>query len=267
MDDCWDGAYTCQKREQRFPGFIDVARNYTIEYTGTPPKKQKFTLYGDTLTQGTLLTIPYPDAGAYKIYKEDGSLAIPTDWDHSIETWAVPTGRYCGENRYVGVENFLQFWLEPGCTLYVYPRDAIMLAIRLEWTLKEFFEADAMGRFIDRMAAALGIHKADLKVVQVYEGSVIIEFQVLAPEDDPNPKQTLERLEMTFKEKAPLFGDSLGAPIMQIVTSAGEIIAMKGFEDYTALRENKHFVDLIEDFKRQRDANKNMWEALDDMKD
>jgi len=37
------------------------------------------------------------------------------------------------------------------------------------------------------MAAALGIHKADLKVVQVYEGSVIVDFQVFAPDDDPNP--------------------------------------------------------------------------------
>jgi len=40
-----------------------------------------------------------------------------------------------------------------------------MLAIRLEWTTKEFFEADGVAKFTDRMAAVLGIHKADLKVV------------------------------------------------------------------------------------------------------
>ena len=112
-----------------------------------------------------LLKIRYPDAGAYKIYTETHELAIPTDWDHTTETWAVPTGKYCGENRYVGVKNFLDFWIEPGCTLYIRPRDAIMLAIRLEWTLKEFFQEDAIGKFTDRMAAVLGIHRADLKVV------------------------------------------------------------------------------------------------------
>jgi len=85
--------------------------------------------------------------------------------------------------------------MEPGCTLYVYPRDAIMLAIRLEWTLEEFFQADGISVFIDRMAAALGIHKADMKVVQVYEGSVIIEFEVMAPEDDTNPTKTLMDIE------------------------------------------------------------------------
>jgi hypothetical protein len=70
MDTCWDGAYTCQRREQRFPTFMDISRNYTIEYTGTPPQKQKFSLYSDSTHPGTLITIKYPDAGAYKIYNE-----------------------------------------------------------------------------------------------------------------------------------------------------------------------------------------------------
>ena len=70
MDKGWDGAYTSQKRLQRFPTLIELARNYTIEYTGTPAKNQKFTLYGDAISQGTLLTIRYPDAGAYKIYNQ-----------------------------------------------------------------------------------------------------------------------------------------------------------------------------------------------------
>lgn len=84
------------------------------------------------------MTIPYPDKGAYKVYK-DSVLAIPTDWDYNTENWAVPTGKYCGENRMNAVKNELEFWITPGCTLVVYPRDAIMLAVRLEWTKKAFF--------------------------------------------------------------------------------------------------------------------------------
>lgn len=78
----------------------------------------------------------------------------------------------------------MQFWMEPGCTVYVYPRDAIMLAIRMEWTVKEFFEEEAVAKFTDRMTAALGIHRADLKVVQVYEGSVIVAFQVFSDDGE-----------------------------------------------------------------------------------
>ena len=195
MDVCWNGAYTCQKREQRFPAFIDISRNYTIEYTGTPPQNQKFELYGPAHTKGCLITIRYVDAGSYKVYTRDRELAIPTDWDYEIETWEIPPGRYCGENRYVGVRNFLQFWIEPGCLLYIRPRDAIMLAIRLEWTVKEFFEEDGVGIFSDRMAAALGIHGADVKVVQVYEGSAIVEFEIIADEEEENPVESLKAIE------------------------------------------------------------------------
>jgi hypothetical protein len=88
-----------------------VSRNYTLEYSGTVPKKQKFTLYSDSTKRGMMVTVPYADAGAFKVYKEDRTLAHPTDWDHSIEQWAVPTGKYCGENRYVGVKNVLEFWI------------------------------------------------------------------------------------------------------------------------------------------------------------
>ena len=105
MDLVWDGAYTGQKREQRFPTLIDSSRNYTIEYTGTPPFKQRFVHYGYATASGMLITIKYPDAGAYKVYNIDKTLAIPTDWDYKLERWAEPTGRYCGENRFEGVIN------------------------------------------------------------------------------------------------------------------------------------------------------------------
>ena len=106
-----------------------------------------FELYHDHGLPGTLITLKYPDAGAYKVYDRNKELAIPTIWDYDIENWAVPTGKYCGENRFVGVYNYLQFWIEPGCRLYVAPRDAIMLAVRLEWTFEEFFKEDGIGKF------------------------------------------------------------------------------------------------------------------------
>ena len=218
-------------RYQRFVSLIDVSRNYTIWYTGTPPKKQKFTLYSDSREPGSLITLRYIDAGAYKLYHEDKTLAIPTDWDHDIENWAVPTGKYCCENRFIGVYNILEFWLKPGCTCYVRPRDAIMLAIRLEWTVKAFFQEGGIGKFTDRMAASLGIHKADLKVVQVYEGSVIVDFQVLTSEGDPDPTTTLQGLEQKLKDIAPSLGDTLGAPVMQVQGSDGSVSAMPGYEE------------------------------------
>ena len=53
------------------------------------------------------ITIPYPDAGAYKIYDENKALVEPNDWDYNIEQWAEVQGTHCGENRYLGVANIL----------------------------------------------------------------------------------------------------------------------------------------------------------------
>ena len=68
--------------------------------------------------------------------------------------------------------------MEPGCRLHIIPRDAIMLGIRLEFTVKEFFASGGIVSFADKMAAVLGIHASDIKVVSVYEGSTIVDFFV-----------------------------------------------------------------------------------------
>ena len=129
-----------------------------------------------------------------------------------------------------------------------------MLAIRLEWTLNEFFAEGGVGRFTDRMAAVLGIHRADLKVVQVYEGSVIVEFQVAAGEDDPNPTQTLKTLEEAFRSLAPTLGNTFGAPIMQIMTNEGEVITMEAFKDTDGgFKPINHETSLIDKFLKERE--------------
>ena len=40
-----------------------------------------------------------------------------------------------------------------------------MLGIRMEFTLVEFWEEGGVVTFVDRMAAVLGIHRADIKIV------------------------------------------------------------------------------------------------------
>lgn len=84
----------------------------------------------------------------------------------------------CGENRFVGVENFLDFWLEPGCDLIIEPKDSIMAKVRMDWTLAEFYSEGGTTRFVDRLAASLGISAHRVKVVAIYEGSTVVDFQV-----------------------------------------------------------------------------------------
>jgi len=252
MDHCWDGFYTCQKREQRFPSLVDTrADGYTIEYTGTPPSKQEFRLYANSGAAGFLATIYYPNAGAYYVYDENMHLVDPTDWDHAAQTWAKPTGQKgCGENRYEGVINRLQFWIEPGCRLHIIPRDAIMLGIRMEFTVDEFFANGGVVTFADRMAAVLGIHAADIKVVSVYEGSTIVEFfiQQVLPEE---AQLDLSAIGDTYKEVVSTMGEFMGSPILNAMEN-GHAIATKfsDDEDFHGFEENLWSGLIPDDDKR-----------------
>lgn len=76
------------------------------------------------------------------------------------------------------MENYLEFYLEPGCDLQVQPKDSIMARLRMDWTMTEFWSQGGTTRFVDRLASVLGISAHRIKVVSVYEGSVILDVQI-----------------------------------------------------------------------------------------
>jgi len=84
----------------RFPGLLSTDLDYTLEISGTPPKKMRFKLEADQ--GGTKIKIPYPVAGSVTIYADDVKKAY-TAWDETIGAPAVLTKSACGENRFVGV--------------------------------------------------------------------------------------------------------------------------------------------------------------------
>lgn len=68
-----------------------------------------------------------------------------------------------------------------------------MCLVRLEWTLEEFYAFGGPTAFADRVAGALGIHASTIKVISVYKGSVIIDYQVSAVSDDEEGLATLKQ--------------------------------------------------------------------------
>jgi carbamoylphosphate synthase small subunit len=90
------------------------------------------------------------------------------------------------------------------------------------------------------MAAVLGIHAGDLKVVQAYEGSVIVVFQVFDPNDDIT---VLEAIKETFETVIPTIGMALGAPVMSF-NNGESTTTMPGYEDLIEQEED----NLIENW-------------------
>lgn len=60
--------------------------------------------------------------------------------------------------------------------------------VRMEWSVDQFFENGGTTAFIDRVAGGLGIHASTIKVVSVYEGSLVVNYDIVV--DDPADDNT-----------------------------------------------------------------------------
>lgn len=54
------------------------------------------------------------------------------------------------------------------------PIDSIQVAVRMNWTMNEFYADGGTTTFSDRLAASLGIAPQNIKTVSVYTGSVVV---------------------------------------------------------------------------------------------
>lgn len=135
----------------------------------------------------------------------------------------------CGENRWNSRKNQLEFILTPFCIVRVEPYDSIQSNVRMSWTMDEFFEKGGVTSFVDRVSAALGIHASQMKVVAVYTGSVVVDYEI-EPEDDGSDSdaaaQQLRSIEtaLTALVESSDAGDVFGAPVLSAATNGATVI-------------------------------------------
>jgi hypothetical protein len=123
MDHMWDGFYTGQVRLSRFPAQIETGKDYTIKMQGIPAANMRFKLHASL--GGSKFKIMYPNAGSYTV-KVNGNAIPYTAWDEEAgRPGELTKQKGCGENRFVGIENFLEFYITAGCELTIEPRDSI----------------------------------------------------------------------------------------------------------------------------------------------
>ena len=60
----------------------------------------------------------------------------------------------------------------------------------MDWTLEEFFATGGTTEFIDRLATILNIPTYRIYVVQVYYGSVVVEFSIKPEVQDISQQST-----------------------------------------------------------------------------
>jgi hypothetical protein len=175
-----------------------------------------------------IVRIAYPGAESRQILK-DGKRVDMNQWDESIRMYGEVTRSFCGENRYIGVKNILEFYLTQGCKLQIAPRNAIQTMVRMEWSVDEFFNNGGTTTFVDRVAGSLGIHASTIKVVSVYEGSLVVNYDIAVddPADDSSssgesastastPAEQLAEIKAKQTAAFSTGGMDLGAPITDV---------------------------------------------------
>jgi len=131
------------------------------------------------------VTIPFPTNSAFTV-KANNTKIAPNQFDDATGKPTPLEKTKCGENRYVGVANFLEFYITPDCEITLKTRETIVSSVRMEWTLQEFYDDGGTTSFIDRLASVLGIDPTRVLIVQVYEGSVCIMYNLLDDDEDEN---------------------------------------------------------------------------------
>lgn len=224
MDHTWDSAYTAQLHKQQYIGLVETnRRSYTIEYTSTPFKNMIYELRAG---RGIIkVKVHYWTAdGSYEVYA-NGRLVEMNEFDKEIgAAGEITMYKGCGENRFVGVKNYLEFVMTPYCLIEVKPVDKILSNVRMDWSMDEFWDNGGPTSFVDRVSAALGIHASQMKVVAVYEGSVVVDYEIEADsEDDSGSSSSSAQLSSITTALNNLSvsadaGDIFGAPVLSAST-------------------------------------------------
>jgi len=154
-----------------------------------------------------------------------------TKWDKKQRGYKGITGVTCGENRYIGVKNILEFYITPGCVIDIKPQRRIACSVRMKWTMTEFFASGGTTKFVDRLASSLGIFASQIKIVSLFEGSLVIDYDILSKSDDTNDEdetESLAELQEVQKKQTEMMATGkldLGAPILDSNVEGGSVIS------------------------------------------
>ena len=88
--------------------------------------------------------------------------------------------------------------------------------VRMEWTIDAFFKSGGTTTFMDRLAGSLGIHASNIKMVSVYQGSLVINYAIT---QDDNNKEALAQILQTQNSLYATNALNLGAPILDVQTT------------------------------------------------
>lgn len=84
----------------------------------------------------------------------------------------------------------LEFTLQgKDCVLKLETTDSIQLSFRLQSTVQEFYSTGGTDKFVRNLASALGINTSRIRILGVYEGSVVVDSAIEPKENITKTQQ------------------------------------------------------------------------------
>jgi len=171
MDNCWDGFYTCLKRLSRFPTLVRTGKNYNINAQGTLPTLLQFTMFGANDTDYVLVNIHYTQGTAVLVKDKSGNDIKPKILGPNED--ASFTSATCGAFTYQPSSAFITVKItgSTDCVPTLYVSNTVYANVRYPMTVDEFYSVDGATKFIDNIAAVLGIPSYKIRVVSIDRSS------------------------------------------------------------------------------------------------
>ena len=235
MDHSWSGFYTAHLKSSIYPAVVKTGLYLNISATGTLPNNMKFELlHTESESQAVIVAIWYQDPRSVVVHMNGQLVPAEKYTTKGISdcTFADPHG--C--NRWFFEQNTVQFVLRKGDALVLKKVAVVQMNLEMDLTLDEFYADDGPSLFVDRLAAMLDIPSYRIRIVNVRQGSVITDVEIIEKEEylagsttSAESKSELEALKEKL-DKASYSGSlasALGVSVMAYSSQVNTVAEVK----------------------------------------
>ena len=193
--------------------------SYVLKFDSSLPPKITYFLLGQNKDKGIRLRIEYQKPLSIHLYWNE--VRQDRKFFSTMESVRDPKPLIkCGDNLWNIQENILELFIngdEDFCAIRAEQVNALMLSLRVECTVEEFFSGNMQNRFMDGIAAVLLIPIHRIRIVGIYEGSTIVKSfldQDPGITDPEAAQKELRTLKSALEEAVSKGAINIGAKIL-----------------------------------------------------
>ena len=182
MDHSWSGFYTAHLKSSIYPAVVKTGLYLNISATGTLPNNMQFELlHTDSDSQAVIVAIWYQDPRSVVVYMNDKLVPAEKYTTKGISDCTFADAHGC--NRWFFEQNTIQFVVRKGDPLVLKKIAVVQMNLEMDMTLDEFYSDNGPTLFVDRLAAMLDIPSYRIRIVNVRQGSVITDVEIIEKEE------------------------------------------------------------------------------------